>query len=139
MVRGVSNACEGSKNLSLLFRPPTGVQSQLLHVRTLGKVDSANLVCKASQRFANCISDSTPCNVPSSIQAYDVPVYETKHERRLSSVPLSLEEKVRLLSMVDVFEALSEEELERLARLARDASYEQGEVLPEPQEGGEKL
>jgi CRP/FNR family cyclic AMP-dependent transcriptional regulator len=77
--------------------------------------------------------------VPSSIQAYDVPVYETKHERRLSSVPLSLEEKVRLLAMVDVFEALSEEELERLARLARDASYEQGEVLPEPQEGGEKL
>ena len=54
-------------------------------------------------------------------------------------MPLSPEEKVRLLSMVDVFEALSEEELERLAHLARDASYEQGEVLPEPQEGGEKL
>jgi len=54
-------------------------------------------------------------------------------------VPLSLEEKVRLLSMVDVFEALCEEELERLARLARDATYEQGEGLPEPQEGGEKL
>ena len=28
-------------------------------------------------------------------------------------MPLSLEEKVRLLSMVDVFEALSEEELRR--------------------------
>jgi CRP/FNR family cyclic AMP-dependent transcriptional regulator len=54
-------------------------------------------------------------------------------------MPLSLEEKVRLLSMVDVFEGLSEEDLERLARLARDATYEQGEVLPEPQEGGEKL
>jgi len=52
---------------------------------------------------------------------------------------LSLEEKVRLLSMVDVFEALSEEDLERLARLARDARYERGEDLPEPQEGGEKL
>ena len=52
---------------------------------------------------------------------------------------LSLEEKVRLLSMVDVLEALSEEELKKLARLARDASYEQGEDLPEPQEGGEKL
>jgi CRP/FNR family transcriptional regulator, cyclic AMP receptor protein len=54
-------------------------------------------------------------------------------------VPLSQEEKVRLLSMVDVFEALSEEELRKLAHLARDANYLQGEVLPEPQEGGEKL
>jgi CRP/FNR family transcriptional regulator, cyclic AMP receptor protein len=54
-------------------------------------------------------------------------------------VPLSLEEKVHLLSMVDVFESLPEEELKKLARLARDASYERGEVLPEPQEGGEKL
>src|SRR5918993_274261 len=54
-------------------------------------------------------------------------------------MPLSLEEKVRLLSMVDVFEALSEEELRRLARLAHDATYERGEVLPEPQEGSEKL
>jgi hypothetical protein len=34
-------------------------------------------------------------------------------------VPLSLEEKVRLLSMVDVFEALSHEELEELAHLER--------------------
>jgi len=41
--------------------------------------------------------------------------------------------------MVDLFEALSEEELERLARLARDVGYERGEVLSEPQEGGEKL
>ena len=54
-------------------------------------------------------------------------------------MPLSLEEKVRLLSMVDVFEALSEEDLERLAGLARDTAYEWGEDLPEPQEGGEKL
>ena len=54
-------------------------------------------------------------------------------------MPLSLEEKVRLLSMVDVLEALSEEELKKLARLARDASYQRGEDLPEPQEGGEKL
>jgi CRP-like cAMP-binding protein len=54
-------------------------------------------------------------------------------------MPLSLEEKVHLLSMVDVFESLPEEELKKLARLARDVSYERGEVLPEPQEGGEKL
>src|SRR5215207_9215249 len=59
-----------------------------------------------------------------------------RKSRGLTAMPLSPEEKVRLLSMVDVFEALSEEELERLAH---DASYEQGEVLPEPQEGGEKL
>lgn len=54
-------------------------------------------------------------------------------------MPLSLEEKVHLLSMVDVFESLPEEELKKLSRLARDDSYERGEVLPEPQEGGEKL
>ena len=54
-------------------------------------------------------------------------------------MPLSLEEKVHLLSMVDVFESLPEEELNKFARLARDVSYERGEVLPEPQEGGEKL
>jgi CRP-like cAMP-binding protein len=51
-------------------------------------------------------------------------------------VPLSLEEKVWLLSMVDVFEALSEEEL---AHLALDASYEPGEALREPQESEGKL
>jgi CRP/FNR family cyclic AMP-dependent transcriptional regulator len=62
-----------------------------------------------------------------------------KRKRRRSDVPLSLEEKVRLLSMVDVFEALSEEELEELARLALDVTYEQGEALREPQEGEEKL
>ena len=54
-------------------------------------------------------------------------------------MPLSLEEKVRLLSMVDVFETLPEEELEELAHLAKDASYERGESLPEPKEGGQKL
>ena len=54
-------------------------------------------------------------------------------------MPLSLEEKVHLLSLVDVFESLPEEELKKLARLARDASYERGEDLPEPQERGEKL
>lgn len=54
-------------------------------------------------------------------------------------MPLSLEEKVRLLSMVDVFETLPREELEELSRLAIDVSYGQGEVLYEPQEGDEKL
>ena len=54
-------------------------------------------------------------------------------------MPLSLEEKVRLLSMVDVFEALSKDELEELAHLALDTSYKQGEALREPQAGEEKL
>ena len=53
-------------------------------------------------------------------------------------MPLSLEAKVHLLSMVDVFESLPEEELKKLSRLARDANYEQGEDLPEPQEGGRR-
>jgi CRP/FNR family cyclic AMP-dependent transcriptional regulator len=54
-------------------------------------------------------------------------------------MPLSLEEKVRLLSMVDVFEPLSREELEELAHLARDSRLRQGESLRTPQEGGGKL
>jgi CRP/FNR family cyclic AMP-dependent transcriptional regulator len=54
-------------------------------------------------------------------------------------MPLSLEEKVRLLSMVDVFEPLSREELEKLAHLASDTTYRQGEDLRTPQEGSGKL
>ena len=49
------------------------------------------------------------------------------------------EEKVWLLSMVDVFEALPEEELEELAHLALDTSYEPGEAFSEPREGEGKL
>ena len=54
-------------------------------------------------------------------------------------MPLSLEEKVRLLSMVDVFEALSHEELEELAHLAHDTHLGQGEDLHTRQAGGGKL
>ena len=54
-------------------------------------------------------------------------------------MPLSLEEKVWLLSMVDVFEPLPKEELEELAHLALDRSYEPGEDLSEPREGEGKL
>jgi CRP/FNR family transcriptional regulator, cyclic AMP receptor protein len=54
-------------------------------------------------------------------------------------VPLSLEEKVWLLSMVDVFETLPKEEWEELAHLALDRSYEPGEDLREPKEGEGKL
>lgn len=51
-------------------------------------------------------------------------------------MPLSLEEKVRLLSMVDVFEALSREELEELSHLAYDTHLGQGEDLHTRQAGG---
>jgi CRP/FNR family cyclic AMP-dependent transcriptional regulator len=51
-------------------------------------------------------------------------------------MPLSLEEKVRLLSMVDVFELLCREELEELAHRASDTRLMQGEDLRTRQEGG---
>jgi CRP/FNR family transcriptional regulator len=55
-------------------------------------------------------------------------------------VPLSLEDKVRLLSMVDVFESLVHQELVELAHRARDTHLERGEVLGTPQqEGNEEL
>jgi hypothetical protein len=54
-------------------------------------------------------------------------------------MPLSLEDKVRLLSMVDVFESLLREELEELAHRARDTHLERGDVLGKPQEGSEEL
>ncbi len=52
---------------------------------------------------------------------------------------LSLEDKVRLLSMVDVFEQLSREEMEKLAHLATDTIYEKGEDLRTRQGGSGKL
>jgi CRP/FNR family cyclic AMP-dependent transcriptional regulator len=55
-------------------------------------------------------------------------------------MPLSLEEKVRLLSMVDVFESLVRQELVELAHRARDTHLERGGVLGRPQqEGNEEL
>jgi CRP/FNR family transcriptional regulator len=55
-------------------------------------------------------------------------------------MPLSLEDKVRLLSRVDVFEALVREELEEVARRACDTHLERGEVMRKPlEEGDEEL
>jgi hypothetical protein len=51
-------------------------------------------------------------------------------------MPLSLEEKVRLLSMIDVFESLVRQELVELAHRARDTRLERGEVLGRPQQEG---
>jgi CRP/FNR family cyclic AMP-dependent transcriptional regulator len=52
-------------------------------------------------------------------------------------MPLSLEEKVRLLSRVDVFESLVREELAEVARQACDTHLERGEVMRKPQEEGD--
>ena len=54
-------------------------------------------------------------------------------------MPMPLHEQVRLLSMVEVFEALSPEELKELGRRAPDTFLEQDEVFLLPQEEGERL
>ena len=53
-------------------------------------------------------------------------------------MPLSLKEKVWLLSRVDVFESLSREELEEVARRACDTHLKRGEVMRKPQEEGDE-
>lgn len=59
--------------------------------------------------------------------------------RGTAKMPMSQEEQVRLLSMVDIFEPLSPQELDELARRAPDTYLDEGEVLYTPQEAGEKL
>jgi CRP/FNR family transcriptional regulator, cyclic AMP receptor protein len=51
----------------------------------------------------------------------------------------SLEEEVQMLSMVDVLEPLSEEELEELARRCPDRPIEVGEFLYTPGDPSERL
>ena len=53
-------------------------------------------------------------------------------------MPLTLEDKVRLLSMVDIFETLVRDELVKLAHRARDTHLERGEMLGKPQEEGDE-
>ncbi len=52
---------------------------------------------------------------------------------------LSFNEEVRLLSMADILEPLSEEEIEEFARRYSDTRLEEGEILFTPQERGERL
>jgi CRP/FNR family cyclic AMP-dependent transcriptional regulator len=49
------------------------------------------------------------------------------------------EEKLRLLSMVDILEPLSREEIDELSRLIPDTHYQRGQVLYTPQERSEAL
>ena len=52
---------------------------------------------------------------------------------------MSLEEQVRLLSMVDIFEPLSREELVEIGRRTPDIHLGQGEIFCAPEDRGERL
>jgi CRP/FNR family transcriptional regulator, cyclic AMP receptor protein len=54
-------------------------------------------------------------------------------------MPMSLQEEMRLLSMVDILGPLSDEELEDLARRTPDTFLEQDDILYAPREGTERL
>ena len=54
-------------------------------------------------------------------------------------MPMSLQEQIRLLSMVDILGPLSEEELEDLAKRTPDTFLEQEDILYTPKEGTERL
>jgi CRP/FNR family transcriptional regulator, cyclic AMP receptor protein len=54
-------------------------------------------------------------------------------------VPMSLVEEIRLLSMVDFLDPLSEEEMEDLAKRTPDTYLEQEDILYTPKEGTERL
>ena len=54
-------------------------------------------------------------------------------------MPMSLQEQVRLLSMVDIFGPLSPEEMEDLAKRTPDTFLERGDVLYSPQDGADRL
>jgi CRP/FNR family transcriptional regulator, cyclic AMP receptor protein len=54
-------------------------------------------------------------------------------------MPMSLQEQIHLLSMVDILGPLSDEELEDLAKRAPDTYLEEGDILFTPKEGAERL
>jgi CRP/FNR family transcriptional regulator, cyclic AMP receptor protein len=54
-------------------------------------------------------------------------------------MPMSLNEEIRLLSMVDILGPLSDEQMEDLAKRAPDTFLEQDDVLYTPKEGTERL
>lgn len=54
-------------------------------------------------------------------------------------MPMSVEEQVRLLSMVDILGPLSEEEMEEFAMRVPDTYLEQGDILYTPHESSERL
>jgi CRP/FNR family cyclic AMP-dependent transcriptional regulator len=54
-------------------------------------------------------------------------------------MPMSLQEEIRLLSMVDILGPLSDEEMENLAKRSPDTFLEQDDILYTPKEGTERL
>jgi CRP/FNR family cyclic AMP-dependent transcriptional regulator len=54
-------------------------------------------------------------------------------------MPMSLQEEMRLLSMVDILGPLSDEEMEDLAKRTPDTFLEQDDILYTPKEGTERL
>jgi CRP/FNR family transcriptional regulator, cyclic AMP receptor protein len=54
-------------------------------------------------------------------------------------MPMSLNEEIRLLSMVDILGPLSHEEMEDLAKRTPDTFLEQDDILYTPREGTERL
>jgi CRP/FNR family transcriptional regulator, cyclic AMP receptor protein len=54
-------------------------------------------------------------------------------------MPMSLQEQIRLLSMVDILGPLSDEEMEDLAKRTPDTFLEQGDVLYSPKASTERL
>jgi CRP/FNR family cyclic AMP-dependent transcriptional regulator len=54
-------------------------------------------------------------------------------------MPMSLKEQIHLLSMVDILDPLSDEEMEDLAKRSPDTFLEQGDILYTPKDGAERL
>src|ERR671913_2072577 len=54
-------------------------------------------------------------------------------------MPMSLDEEIRFLSMVDILGPLSDEEMEDLAKRAPDTFLEQADILYSPGDGTERL
>ena len=54
-------------------------------------------------------------------------------------MPMSLKEEIRFLSMVDILDPLSDEEMEDLAKRAPDTFLEQADILYSPEDGTQRL
>jgi CRP/FNR family cyclic AMP-dependent transcriptional regulator len=66
-------------------------------------------------------------------------IAKIQREINLGKVMLPSEERIRLLSLVDIFEPLSKEEIERLNGQLSDIHLETGEIFYSPEDRSEKL
>jgi CRP/FNR family cyclic AMP-dependent transcriptional regulator len=67
------------------------------------------------------------------------PVVYPLHKPRKGSIVLPPEEKLRLLSMVDILEPLTREEIKELSIRVPDTHFQRGQILYTPQERSEVL